>query len=201
MDAFFSGTDNRDEKEARIYGVMGKLNTPWPEMMFRAGDGQGGWLDIHMFQVFNTPEVGVVEVPDEWMAKVHTPSDYKKKSRYYAKKPGHHMKQDELFASHYDKYIPPNLGSRGAFGRAGGVNQDDYEFPIGRWENDISWEELYEDDELQFLHAQGDTELAIESLIESADVLPPDECKSMWLSLVERLDSSAKDILRDAVGK
>ncbi len=205
MGAFFSGTDNRDEKEARIYGVMGKLNTPWPEMMFRAGDGQGGWLDIHMFQVFNTPEVGVVEVPDEWMAKVHTPSDYKEKSRYYAKKPGHHMRQDEIFASHYDKYIPPNLrGNRkstGAFGRAGDVNQDEFEFPFGRWENDIDWEEPFEESDLQFLHAQGDTELAIESLIESAEILPPDESKLMWLGLIERLGDEAKDILRDAVAE
>jgi PRTRC genetic system protein A len=39
MDAFFSGTDNNDEKRAMLYGVIGKLSQQTPAMKFRAKKG------------------------------------------------------------------------------------------------------------------------------------------------------------------
>ena len=35
--AFFSATDDRDEQGFRIYGVVGRLNTPRPELSLRLG--------------------------------------------------------------------------------------------------------------------------------------------------------------------
>lgn len=187
MNAFFSGTDNRDEKEARIYGVMGRFNRPWPEISFRAGDGQGAWLDLDEFGVFQTPDIGTVVVPDEWMAKVHKPKDYRKKSSYY-KDHGRGQRKDEVpWGEHYDLYVPPE---RRLFGRVGTVDQDDFIYPVQQWEKDIGWPE---DMPSQQEESVG---MAIESLIETAEILAGDECQSMWLSLVEKLDPHAREALR-----
>ena len=202
MSAFFSSTDNGDEKEARIYGVMGKVNTPWPEMKFRAGDGKGGWLELNMFQVFNTPDVNV-EVPEEWMANVHTPADYRKKSRYYNQPRHHYDPKDRagLDPSYYDRYVPPErrYTQTPLFGKAGSPEQDEFIFPIERWGDEIGWPEDIE--HLPFDYQQGDVSLAIESLLVNAEVLNDDEAKSMWLSLFNKLDPQAKDVLKKAVNE
>jgi len=39
MGAYFSPTDNRDETARRIYGVLGRLDTPTPEFAFRVASG------------------------------------------------------------------------------------------------------------------------------------------------------------------
>ncbi len=194
MAAFFSGTDNRDEKEARIYGVMGRFDHSWPEIKFRAGDGTGGWLDMSAYQVFETPDVGTVEVPDEWMAKIHKPSKYKEKSHYYQES-GHKGETRPWGQSkeYYDRYVPPE---RRLFGRVGTVGQDELIYPIEQWELDIGWE-IEEDklpaDDVVHLNA------AIESLVETSDILVGEEAQTMWHSLVRKLDANTKDVLRKAL--
>ncbi len=37
MEAFFSWTDDRDEQGLRLYMVVGKLHTLWPEVLLRVG--------------------------------------------------------------------------------------------------------------------------------------------------------------------
>ncbi len=195
MGAFFSGTDNRDEKEARVYGVMGRLDQPWPEIKFRAGDGTGGWMDMSPFQVFETPEVGVVEVPDEWMEKVHKPSKYRETSHYYQQRGGD-TRPWGASREDYDRYVPP---SRRLFGKAGAVDQDELIYPIRQWEVDVGFE--IEGDTPSTGHGAdlspvADINAAIESLIETSDILVGEEAQSMWHSLVSKLDVHAKSALK-----
>jgi hypothetical protein len=39
MGAYFSPTDDRDERGRRVYGVLGRLNTAAPELAFRVATG------------------------------------------------------------------------------------------------------------------------------------------------------------------
>ena len=52
--AFFSATDDRDEQGFRIYGVVGKLDTPWPELRLRVGV-YGHFAPLCWPQVFGGP--------------------------------------------------------------------------------------------------------------------------------------------------
>ena len=50
--AFFSATDDRDEQGFRIYGVVGRLDTPAPELTLRLGI-YGHFAPLHWSQVFD----------------------------------------------------------------------------------------------------------------------------------------------------
>ena len=64
MRAFFSHTDDLDEQGLRIYGVVGKLDTPWPELKLRTGV-YGHFAHADWQDVFEGPTPGVlVETED-----------------------------------------------------------------------------------------------------------------------------------------
>ena len=52
--AFFSATDDRDEQGFRIYGVVGHLDTPEPELTLRLGV-YGHFAPLQWSQVFDGP--------------------------------------------------------------------------------------------------------------------------------------------------
>ncbi len=52
--AFFSAIDDRDEQGFRIYGVVGRLDTPAPELTLRLGI-YGHFAPLHWSQVFDGP--------------------------------------------------------------------------------------------------------------------------------------------------
>ncbi len=52
--AFFSATDDRDEQGFRVYGVVGRLDTPEPELTLRVGI-YGHFAPLHWSQVFDGP--------------------------------------------------------------------------------------------------------------------------------------------------
>ena len=52
--AFFSATDDRDEQGFRVYGVVGRLDAPLPELTLRAGI-YGHFALLHWSQVFDGP--------------------------------------------------------------------------------------------------------------------------------------------------
>lgn len=52
MDAFFSDTDDRDEQGFRFYAVIGRINTPQPEIRVRVGV-YGHHLDVPATTVFD----------------------------------------------------------------------------------------------------------------------------------------------------
>ena len=52
--AFFSATDDRDEQGFRIYGVVGRLDAPEPELALRLGI-YGHFAALHWSQVFDGP--------------------------------------------------------------------------------------------------------------------------------------------------
>ena len=56
--AFFSATDDRDEQGFRIYGVVGRLDTPRPELRLRVGV-YGHFAPLDWPQVFDGPDPGV----------------------------------------------------------------------------------------------------------------------------------------------
>lgn len=74
MSASFSVIDDKDEQEPRIYGVVGKVMSPHPEMSFRISTGSG-FSSIKVFDVFENP-FPAVDYPDEWLerCKKHSPS-------------------------------------------------------------------------------------------------------------------------------
>lgn len=55
MHAYFSSTDNADEQGFRLYGVVGKLNEPLPEVNFRVGV-YGHWAPVSWPEVFSGPK-------------------------------------------------------------------------------------------------------------------------------------------------
>ena len=56
--SFFSATDDRDEQGFRIYGVVGRLNDPRPELSLRVGV-YGHFAPLDWPQVFDGPHRGV----------------------------------------------------------------------------------------------------------------------------------------------
>ncbi len=52
--AFFSATDDRDEQGFRVYGVVGRLGKPEPELTLRIGI-YGHFAPLHWSQVFYGP--------------------------------------------------------------------------------------------------------------------------------------------------
>ncbi len=56
--AFFSATDDRDEQGFRIYGVVGRLDAPLPELRLRVGV-YGHFAPLDWPQVFDGPDPGV----------------------------------------------------------------------------------------------------------------------------------------------
>ena len=61
--AFFSATDDRDEQGFRIYGVVGRLDAPRPELSLRVGV-YGHFAPVDWSQVFSGPEPGVLLMGD-----------------------------------------------------------------------------------------------------------------------------------------
>ena len=62
MGAFFSGVDNADEKETRLFGVIGELNKDYPAFKFRISVG-GIHKEVSFLNVFDFPL-------DEYRAKI-----------------------------------------------------------------------------------------------------------------------------------
>ena len=56
--AFFSATDDGDEQGFRVYGVVGRLDTPAPELTLRLGI-YGHFAPLHWSQVFDGSPPGV----------------------------------------------------------------------------------------------------------------------------------------------
>ena len=56
--AFFSVTDDRDEQGFRVYGVVGSLDTPEPELTLRLGI-YGHFAPLHWSEVFDGPSPGL----------------------------------------------------------------------------------------------------------------------------------------------
>lgn len=72
MGAFFSATDDADEKSDRFYGVVGRLQAYYPEMLIRLSTG-GRKEAVEVDELFDidADETHYAEVfPAEWMSKV-----------------------------------------------------------------------------------------------------------------------------------
>jgi PRTRC genetic system protein A len=65
MSAFFSGTDDRDEKETRLFGVVGNIKDPLPDIQFRAVSGNGS-VEVSLEDIFETRQ----EYPKSWFKQI-----------------------------------------------------------------------------------------------------------------------------------
>lgn len=68
MPAVFSGTDNADEKETRLYAVAGRFNRTFPEITVRAGCA-GKFIPLNPEDVFEGDFFG--SYPEEWKENIH----------------------------------------------------------------------------------------------------------------------------------
>ena len=70
MSAFFSGTDNNDDKSNYCYsGVVGKLDNPNPSTVRRLNLGEERYTDLKIADIFED-RVTLPEVPQAWLDKV-----------------------------------------------------------------------------------------------------------------------------------
>lgn len=79
MPAVFSGTDNADEKETRLYAVAGRFNRTFPEITVRAGCA-GKFIPLNPEDVFEGDFFG--SYPEEWKENIHHWGTEIKKPRY-----------------------------------------------------------------------------------------------------------------------
>lgn len=76
MPAVFSGTDNADEKETRLYAVAGRFNRTFPEITVRAGCA-GKFIPLNPEDVFEGDFFG--SYPEEWKENIrHWSTEIKK---------------------------------------------------------------------------------------------------------------------------
>ena len=68
MNAFFSETDNRDERAARVYAVVGKVTGFFPEIKVRIANSRS-FVEIDPSVVFESV-AAVQDFPEEWKAAV-----------------------------------------------------------------------------------------------------------------------------------
>jgi PRTRC genetic system protein A len=68
MKAFFSSTDDKDEKATRLYTVIGRLDRYYPDIKTRISNG-GKFLEIAPGKVF---ELVSRPFPSEWKSKVRS---------------------------------------------------------------------------------------------------------------------------------
>ena len=74
--AFFSATDDRDEQGFRIYGVVGRLDAPLPELRLRVGV-YGHFAPLEWPQAFDGPDPGVRLMCEEPESTWNTESEDK----------------------------------------------------------------------------------------------------------------------------
>lgn len=82
MDAFFSGTDDKDEKDDRFYGVVGKVTDFFPQMKLRLN--MGGYVrEVDIDDIFDIDEemYHAETFPDDWPTKVEKKKEEDKKKK------------------------------------------------------------------------------------------------------------------------
>ena len=79
MPAVFSGTDNADEKETRLYAVAGRFNRTFPEITVRAGCA-GKFIPLNPEDVFEGDFFG--SYPEEWKENIRLWGTEIKKPRH-----------------------------------------------------------------------------------------------------------------------
>lgn len=115
FNAFFSGTDDRDDSNTiRYSGVIGFNNRPDPMMIFRWNFGETK-IPMNVTDIFAYPTPVVQDTPEEWLDKVKTNS-YTTPTQY-----GGHGGWHGGYGSHYDGYGGHYNGHRsGGYSHHGG---------------------------------------------------------------------------------
>ncbi|USK62233.1 hypothetical protein [Peribacillus asahii] len=69
MEAYFSKTDDRDEKAFMIYGVMGRLHSGNPQMVLRV-KANDSYVLIPITSIFEDTSLQRISFPDEWLERI-----------------------------------------------------------------------------------------------------------------------------------
>lgn len=83
MSAFFSGTDDANEQETRLYGVVGRVDKVTPDILLRSSM-EGMFTMLPLDVIFDIPAhysldnlpFPKVDYPDEWMRSILNPSRF-----------------------------------------------------------------------------------------------------------------------------
>ena len=70
MNAYFSGVDDADEKETRIFGVFGELDKPNHKEAFRIVVGGRHYIPVQASVIFDLKEEEPITYPSEWLDNV-----------------------------------------------------------------------------------------------------------------------------------
>lgn len=82
MSAFFSGTDDKDEKDDRFYGVVGNVTDYFPQMKLRLS--MGGYVrEVDVDDIFDIDEemYHAESFPEDWPTRVEKKKEEKKGKR------------------------------------------------------------------------------------------------------------------------
>lgn len=127
MDAFFSGTDDNDDRSGvRYSGVIGRISSPSPRMVFRF-NMLGGKSEVKIEDLFEYPLPEALPVDPDWLAQIttHNYTSYPATTQYSGAIGGGQGAHPFRGSTHLDG--SPRLG-----GRAGKA----YEFPGDDGEGD-----------------------------------------------------------------
>jgi len=103
--AFFSGTDNADDKgSVRYSGVIGHNNTDNQDMVWRFNH-PGGTIEAKLEDLFETPVAQQPEVPDSWLDRVQAPPPQVAGAGVGAGKGSHYARYMK------GRYVDPDEGS------------------------------------------------------------------------------------------
>lgn len=125
MGAFFSGTDNNDDKNmVSISGVAGKLGSANHELKWRFNHGAGKSIEIASYESIFSETPTEIEVPEEWMNNVTTTA-YGSVYTYgqYTARPA--------YSRHHDLDDIDDAFATNPKGRVGGAS-DPARFPLAR---------------------------------------------------------------------
>jgi hypothetical protein len=83
MNAFFSETDNRDERATRVYAVVGNVSSFFPEIKVRIANSRS-FVEIDPSVVFESV-VAVRDIPEKWKKAVLLESEEADEKRAFLK--------------------------------------------------------------------------------------------------------------------
>ena len=150
MGAFFSGVDDADEKETRIYGVFGKLNHDNHEEKFRIVVA-GKYITISAGQIFDLKQPEEAEFPKEWLDNITSGWESTGGMTYRG---GHG----------HEGHLPHGVGTTGAH-RGGGAGH--HRFPgqqqeFGYGPNSSWYDRQEEEDYRRYRHGYMDEDYDVE---------------------------------------
>jgi len=212
MGAFFSGTDDKDEKDDRFYGVVGKVSDFFPQMKLRLS--MGGYIrEVNINDIFDIDEemYHAETFPSDWPNRIEKRKKEdkrgKKRERDLVIYPGHDRQAElfggdalgtpygmgngnasDLYNKHFDGdhlYSPNDVVKEDDFY----VQKDGKFWHIAHSNGDEVWTEVGKEEISQWLHNKSAKEnqdpWAAECALEGDELEQYNERCEEWLRQIE----------------